>query len=105
MGVAPATDWTTRQAAIVAPPRRPDVVEEEMDGEAVLFDPRSGATYRLNQTALATWRRCDGRTTTRRIAGEMTATYDVDFETALDDVEQLVLLFAESQLFDSGDNS
>jgi hypothetical protein len=98
------THWTTRNS-YVAPPRRTDLIEEELDGELMLFDPRSDNTYRLNETALSVWRWCDGRATTRRIARRQTRSYDVDFETALDHVEQLVMLFVESGLLDSGCDS
>jgi PqqD family protein of HPr-rel-A system len=95
--------WAT-EATILPPPRRADVIEEELDGELVLFDPQSGNTYRLNQTAVAVWRRCDGRATTGEIAEQLSRAYDVEFEAALDDVEQLVTLFGQSRLLDlSGD--
>ncbi|MHC4765984.1 MAG: PqqD family protein, partial [Planctomycetota bacterium] len=42
--------------------------------------------------------RCDGRTTTRRIACILTTEYDVTFDQALDDVEQLVVFFAQAGL-------
>ena len=90
-----------REAKIVPPPRRSDVIEEELDGEVVLFDPRSGNTYRLNQTAFAVWRLCDGRASTRRIAERLTQTYEVAFDTALDHVEQLFALFGEARLLDA----
>jgi PqqD family protein of HPr-rel-A system len=91
--------WAT-DATILPPPRRDDVIEEELDGEVVLFDPRSGNTYRLNQTAAAVWRRCDGRATTREIAEQLAQAYDVESEAALDDVEQLVTLFGQSRLLE-----
>ena len=93
--------WST-DATIVSPPRRTDVVEEELDGEVILFDPRSGNTYRMNQTALAVWRSCNGRTTTREIAAQFTQKYEVEFETAHDDVEQLVAFFGQSGLLNLG---
>ncbi len=91
--------WTT-QAVIVAPAPRRDVVEQELDAEVLLFDPQNGSTYRLNQTALAVWRACDGRASTHQIAKQLTETYDVDMETAFDHVEQLVMMFTDSQLLD-----
>lgn len=91
--------WTT-EPTLVLPPRRDDVVVEELDGEAVLFDPRSGNTYRLNETALAVWRSCDGRATTRDIALHLAAAYAVEFEVALDQVEQVAALFAQALLLD-----
>jgi PqqD family protein of HPr-rel-A system len=94
-----ARHWTT-EAMILSPPRRRDIIEEELDGEVILFDPQSGNTYRLNQTASAVWRRCDRPVTTRELAEELTQAYDVELETALDDVEQLVAFFGQSRLLD-----
>ena len=91
--------WTT-DATIRPPPRREDILAEELDGELVLFDPQSGDTYRLNQTAATVWQRCDGQATTRAIAEQLTQAYDVELEAALDDVEQLVTRFAQSRLLD-----
>jgi hypothetical protein len=82
----------------MAPLRRDDVDVVELDGEVVFSDPVDGQTYHLNGTAYAVWQRCDGRTTTRQIAEALTAEYDVDFDTALDDVEQLVAFFARTAL-------
>jgi hypothetical protein len=90
--------WSSRTAAFVPPPRRLDVIENELDGEAILVDPRDGNTHRMNATALAVWRQCDGRATTRQIAQEQVRRFEVEFDSALDHVEQLVALFAESRL-------
>jgi len=90
--------WTARAAAIAAPRRRADLVEDELDGEAILSDVRTGGIHRLNETALIVWRWCDGRTTTLQIARGLTRQYDVGLEIALDHVEQLLVLFAEAGL-------
>ncbi len=90
--------WTSRDATIVAPTRRDDVVVESLDGELVFTDPGNGNTYYLNRTAHDVWKRCDGWATTRRIAETMSAEYAVDFDTALDDVEQLIVFFAQAGL-------
>ncbi|MBP7935362.1 MAG: PqqD family protein [Phycisphaerae bacterium] len=93
--------WVSCATEVVAPARRADVLVEELDGEALLSDPASGHTHRLNQTALAIWRQCDGRTSTRQIAESMTATYQIDADTALDHVEQMLVLLAEAGLFEA----
>ena len=90
--------WTSRKCAVVAPTRQKDVVVEDIDGEIVLCDRRNGKTYRLNETACAVWRCCDGRTTTRQIAGELTKDYKVDFDRALDDTEQVLVYIATAGL-------
>jgi PqqD family protein of HPr-rel-A system len=94
--------WTNRRASILAPAGRQDVVQETLDGEAVLFDRRTGDMHRLNKTALAVWNRCDGYTTMRRIADQLAEQFEVEFDVALDDVEQLVTLLAEAGLLNVG---
>jgi hypothetical protein len=90
--------WFDSEAAIVAPVRRCDLQEEELDGEAMLYHPATGRTFRLNETSLLVWRGCDGRNTTRDLAAMVTTKYEVDFAKALDHVEQLLLVFAEAEL-------
>ena len=87
---------------IVPPCRRGDLIVEELDGELLVSDPSNGHACRLNQTAAAVWNLCDGRRDVRGIASDMIAAYDVDHETALDHVEQLVVTFVASNLLSSG---
>ena len=42
------------------PARRSDVHVREIDNEALLYDPATGSSHRLNETALFIWQRCDG---------------------------------------------
>lgn len=95
---ASVADWSV-------PRRRPDVRESELDGEAVLFDPRSGCTFHCNLTAQMVWRQCDGETTAVQIARMVADEYEVDPETALDDIEQSIALFVESGLLVTEDPS
>jgi PqqD family protein of HPr-rel-A system len=92
-----ATPWTSLGAQIVPPPRV-GLRRHELDGEVVLFNPATGGTHHLNASAVTVWTRCDGRATTHELARRQTEDYDVDFETALDDVEQLLALFGEAGL-------
>ena len=45
------------------PRRRDDVHVEELDDEAVLYDPRTGAIHRMDATAYSVWKACDGSRT------------------------------------------
>lgn len=45
------------------PRRRDDVHVEELDGEAVLYDPRTGAIHRMDAVAYSVWTACDGSRT------------------------------------------
>ncbi len=86
------------QGELTVPPRRKDLHEHQLDGEAVLFDSNTQAIHLLNRTALEVWRRCNGRVTIRQIATELIQTYQVSFEIALDHAEQLLTLFASDGL-------
>lgn len=95
--------WTDTE--IATPLRRNDVRDYQIDGEAVLFDPKTHKILLLNQTALAVFRRCDGQTTMRQVAESLTYSFNVTFDSALDHVEQLVTLFADSSLLDVEDDT
>ena len=94
--------WTARDM-FVPPPRRIDLSVEILDGEALLYDPVTGQTHRLGQGPLKVWQQCDGNRTTKALAQRQTEIFDIDFETALDHVEQLVALFAETGLLNLKD--
>ena len=93
--------WTSRDAAVVAPPRRRDAVVHEHNDEIVVSLPAEGSTFHLNGTAAVVWGQCDGRRTTRDIATALSDDYDVAFDDALNDVEELVVWLAESCLLES----
>ena len=90
--------WAAREAAFIPPPRREDMIVDELDDEAILLHPDNGDTFRLNRTALAVWQGCNGRVTNLQIAWQLVDAYDVDIETAADHVDQLLTVFTESGL-------
>ncbi len=93
--------WTSR--AITITQRRSDIRIYQIDGEAVLFDPKTHTILQLNLTALAIFRRCDGKTTMRQVAESLAYSYNVTFDNAHNQVEQVVSLFASSKLLDVED--
>lgn len=44
------------------PLRRPDIWVRRVAGESALVDPATGAVHLMNDTALAIWDLCDGKT-------------------------------------------
>ena len=96
----PADHWT--RTLEWTPPRRRPLADRVFDGEAVLYDAVTGQTHRLNQTALFVWRACDGERTTVAIARMLTEHYDVRFETAIEDVEQILAALAQADLLATG---
>ena len=85
---------------LILPRRRADIEQQQLQNEAILYDPSTRASYMLNETALAVWRHCDGRASTYEVAQEQSDACDVDFATVLDHVEQVIALFAENGLLE-----
>jgi len=95
------THWTSRDATIVVPARRRDVLSHAHGDEVILSMRAEGSTFHMNATAALVWEQCDGRRTTRDIATALSDDYDVTFDDALNDVEELVVWLAESCLLGS----
>jgi len=90
--------WTIPGTAIPCPTRRTDVVKKTLDGEAILYDPINGSTFRLNQSALNVWMGCHPGRQLDDLARDVCQQYDVDESTARDDVQQMIALFANHGL-------
>jgi PqqD family protein of HPr-rel-A system len=90
--------WTMPGFALPCPQRRPDVKQEILDDEAILFDPITGATFRLNESALEVWDGCRPGRKIDDLTQDMCNRYDIDEDTARDDVEQMVAMFASHGL-------
>ena len=75
-------------------PRRQEAVHAHcIDGEAILYDPRTCGTFLLNSVALHVWHSCDGHTTIGRALDELTERYHVDSATALEHIHQVLTFF------------
>jgi len=72
------------------PTRRRDLTVYELDGEALIFDPRTSDTHRLNATAWFIWRKCDGRRDASTIADALTSNYEVDVDAAREHVARIL---------------
>jgi pyrroloquinoline quinone biosynthesis protein D len=93
----PSRHWS-RQLCFPPLVRHPGVAWQELDGEAVLHDPHTGATHHLNGTALEVWRACDGRSDAAAIAERLAEHYAVSLAQAQADVEELLVMLAEADL-------
>jgi len=84
--------------ACTSPPKgRDDLTIRMVDGEAVVLDRQGGLVYQFNVTTSFIWQHCDGKTTIDEIANDLVESYQVDFETALQNVVEIV-----KQLYDLG---
>jgi methyltransferase-like protein len=68
------------------PNRRTEFEERVVEGEMVVMDKESEQIHQLNQTASFIWQRCDGEHERQQIAEELAEAFDVDAETAQQDV-------------------
>lgn len=92
-------EHATCTATSSRPVRRGDLTIHELDDEALIFDPATADTHRLNATALFIWRQCDGRRDARVIAERVVDAYDVAMDTATEHVEHLLCKLQERHLF------
>ena len=72
------------------PRRRDDVQVEELDGEAVLYDQRSGSVHRFNNTTLMIWDGCSGSQTPRDIAAGLVGPHSISIDEALKVVDSVI---------------
>jgi hypothetical protein len=66
------------------------VLWRELDGEAILLDPKEGCSYNLNAIGTLIWKMLDGAHSTNEIITAICASYEVEYEQASQDVEQLL---------------
>ena len=63
--------------------RNPEVEEAPLQGELMIFDPKSSRFFVLNRTMTFVWRRCDGAHGLRDMVDELRSEFsEVDRETA-----------------------
>lgn len=72
------------------PLRRDDLVLEDFDGEAVLYDPRYGAIHRFNVVTSFVWDLCDRSHTMTDIVQRLMQLGEVDPDEALDSVQRVI---------------
>ena len=82
--------------------RRADVILHELDDEALIFDATSSDTHRLNGTAYFIWQCCDGTHDLAAIARRVSETFEVSAESALTYVREMIGLFHERNLLETG---
>jgi PqqD family protein of HPr-rel-A system len=80
------------------PIARQDVSLHEIDGEALIFDPTTGDTHHMNETALLVWRCCDGRGTAGEIADALADRFEIERSEARQHVDRIVGEFAARRL-------
>jgi hypothetical protein len=74
----------------LCPLRAPNLASRVFQGEAIIMNPADSGLFNLNETATALWLAADGQTTLEQIVERhICAAYDVAFEQALADAEEV----------------
>lgn len=67
-----------------------DIEAKAIGDEILILKPEAGVFFNLNETATKIWENADGKTTIKDIAKKITEQFDVNEETALKDVVDMV---------------
>lgn len=78
--------------------RRGDLIAQELEGELVMLDMRSGHYFGLDPIASAIWSRLDKPITLQALCDSLTADYAVPFEQCLSDVSSFLDELLEKDL-------
>jgi Coenzyme PQQ synthesis protein D (PqqD) len=83
--------------------RRTDVQACLLDGELVMLDRDREFVHQLNKTASFIWEQCDGRRTAAEIADQLAETFEVDGQTALKDVLEILVTLKDLNLVENAE--
>lgn len=78
--------------------RNSSILWRELDGDAVLLSPSAGSSYNLNQVGTFIWKMLDGEHTSENIAAAICQMYEVEYEQALQDVENILVELRSNNL-------
>lgn len=78
------------------------VLWRELDGEAILLNPKEGCSYNLNNVGTLIWKMLDGEHTPGDIARTVCELYEVEYSKALQDVERLLDELRDNNLLSDG---
>jgi len=78
--------------------RNSSVLWRELDGEAILLNPKEGCSYNLNIVGTLIWKLLDGEHSIDDIAKAICECYEVEHDQALQDMRQLLNELRENNL-------
>lgn len=81
--------------------RNPSVLWRELDGEAILLNPKEGCSYNLNPVGTLIWKLLDGQHTTENIITAICEAFEVEPEQASQDTQVLLDDMLTNKLIDS----
>jgi hypothetical protein len=71
-------------------PKIGDVIWQELEGEAVLLNPKTGEYFGLNDVGCSFWKKVDGRLSFEEIINELLKEYDVNKDELERDLAELI---------------
>jgi PqqD family protein of HPr-rel-A system len=86
--------------ATTKPRVREELTVVELDGEAVVYDERTGDLHHLNPTATLVFGLCDGTATGRQLAQDIAAAYDQPVDEVVEQVQGLLRQFRKAKLIE-----
>jgi PqqD family protein of HPr-rel-A system len=84
--------------AAIKPKIRDDLAAAELDGEAVVYDERTGELHHLNPTATIIFSLCDGSSTVREMSGEIAGAFGMPADEVERQVRALLRQFRKAGL-------
>jgi PqqD family protein of HPr-rel-A system len=85
-------------AAPIKPKVRDDLAVVEIDGEAVIYDERTGHLHHLNPTATIVFALCDGQASIRELAEDVAEVFGLPVDDLERDIRTLVGRFRREGL-------
>jgi PqqD family protein of HPr-rel-A system len=80
---------------------RKDLTVVELDGEAVVYDERTGDMHHLNPTATLVFGLCDGTATGRELAQDLAGAYGQPVDEVVQQVQVLLRQFRKAKLVET----
>jgi len=80
------------------PRKRDDLTLTELDGELVILDEVNNKVHQLNPSGTLIFKSCDGKTQVAQMQDLLMEHFDVDKETASNDVSTLLSTLHDNQL-------
>jgi hypothetical protein len=80
------------------PLRRPDVWLRRAGEENAAFDPDNGSVHIMNETALAIWELCDGKTQPEEMVEAIVELCGLHPDIVTEDVSRILAVFDEANL-------
>lgn len=82
------------------PRARSDLAIVELDGEAVIYDERSGSLHHLNPTATIVFSLCKGTATIQELSTDIADAFGVSLQMVEPDVRRVLRQFRKADLLD-----